>query len=445
MRVNLSNRLFGWHRIAVVAVFSFSLGACGSGAPSPAPTVSLSAEPTSITAGDAATLTWSSTEATSCTASGAWSGSLPISGSKSTGALSSTSTYTLSCTGPGGSASQSVTVTVNASSVAAPTVSISAEPTSVIAGDAAMLTWSSTDATSCTASGAWSGDKPTSGSASTGGLTAATNTFILTCSGPGGTTSQSVTVTATASSALHGLEFQGNASTTGTVRFRFTNPLPIYPATYIWKCKPRQQNGYYTAFFWGNDDGQGTLSTFLWTSSGGADTYYGAHPYPDNPPNGSTHKWEISVEQDDFVNGTVVYDRWYTQALRVWADANGKHHEFYWDLPNTDSSHMVTRTSPPSWGNTNPPSPALTWGDAPWNPGKEVWNGIIRGIQIYSTNLSVADILKEANAPVSTAAGAANVWYLNVNPTPTDISDKSGNGHNPAWVGPERPMLWLGP
>jgi len=41
--------------------------------------------------------------------------------------------------------------------------------------------------------------------------------------------------------------------------------------------------------------------------------YYGAHPYPDNPPDGNTHQWEISVEQQDFVNGAVVYDRWYTQ------------------------------------------------------------------------------------------------------------------------------------
>jgi hypothetical protein len=238
-----------------------------------------------------------------------------------------------------------------------------------------------------------------------------------------------------------GLDFPGSAAVATTMRFRFLNPLAIYPATYIWRAYPRQQSGYYTAFFWGNDDGQENLNTFLW-KSGKADSYYGAHPYPNPPPNGTNHRWEIAILQDDFVNGTVVYNRWYTQALRVWADASGKHHEFYWDLPNADASHRVTWTAPTSYGNTNPPVPALTWGDAPWNPGKEVWDGILRGIQIYSTNLSVSEILTEANSPLSTAAGATNIWYLNLNPTPDDISDKSGHGHDPAWVEGEHPALW---
>jgi hypothetical protein len=146
--------------------------------------------------------------------------------------------------------------------------------------------------------------------------------------------------------------------------------------------------------------------------------------------------------QTDIVKGAVVYNRWYTQALRVWSDIWGKRHEFYWDLPNTDASHRVTYTAPASYGNTNPPVPTLTWGDAPWNPGKEVWNGMLRGIQIYSANLSVPDILREANSPLSTRAGAANIWYLSLDPTPGDISDKSGRGHDPAWVGGERPGLW---
>jgi len=227
------------------------------------------------------------------------------------------------------------------------------------------------------------------------------------------------------------------------MRFRFLNPLAIYPATYIWRAYPRRQAGYYTAFFWGNDDGKG-LDTFWWTSNGSADTYYGAHPYPNPSPDGTAHNWEIAVETADFVSDTfVVYDRWYIQALRVWSDASGrKHHEFYWDLPNTDAAHVVTRISPSTYGNTNPPVPALTWGDAPWNPGKEVWNGILRGIQVYSADLSVTDILSEASTPFSTSAGAASIWYLNLNPTPSDISDKSGRGHNPAWVGTARPSLW---
>lgn len=261
--------------------------------------------------------------------------------------------------------------------------------------------------------------------------------------------------TAIASTPDLGLDFPGSAAVPNgqTMRFKFPNPqnngLPIYGpggtgVTYIWRAYPRQQSGYYTAFFWGNDNGGDFNENFLW-NNGSSDTFYGAHPYPDTQPNGSTHKWEIAAQGNDFVNGTVVYNRWYTQALRVWSDASGKHHEFYWDLPNTDPSHQVIVNLPASYGNLNPPVPALTWGDAPWNPSAEVWNGILRGIQIYTSKLSLPDILNEIASPTSTAAGINSIWYLNLNPTPTDIADKSGKGHNPEWVGNQRPMLYIAP
>lgn len=228
-----------------------------------------------------------------------------------------------------------------------------------------------------------------------------------------------------------GLDFPGNVSV-NTVRFHFTNPLPAYPATYIWKVKPRQQSGYYTTFFWGNN---GEFDVYK---------YYGAHPYPNNPPDGSTHQWEIAVGGADVVNNShVTYDRWHTQAFRVWADSNGKYYEFYWDLP--DLSKKIVTQEAASYGNRDPAFPVLVWGDAPWAPGNEVMNGVIRGIAVYSGLLSVQDILSESTNPLSTSAGQTYIWYLNQNPIPTDISDKSGRGNNPSWVGPERPQLWIGP
>ncbi len=80
----------------------------------PPPTVSISANPWSFASGGSATLTWSSTNATSCTASGAWSGAEPSSGTQSTGALTATSTFSLTCTGASGSATASAQVTVTA-------------------------------------------------------------------------------------------------------------------------------------------------------------------------------------------------------------------------------------------------------------------------------------------------------------------------------------------
>jgi hypothetical protein len=80
-----------------------------------APTVTLSAFPTSVTSGGSSTLTWSSTNAPSCTASGGWSGAKATSGSQTLTNLTTTATYTLTCTGAGGgTASASATVTVSA-------------------------------------------------------------------------------------------------------------------------------------------------------------------------------------------------------------------------------------------------------------------------------------------------------------------------------------------
>jgi hypothetical protein len=79
----------------------------------PPPGVSISVSPSTITKGDSATLSWVSSNATSCTASGAWSGSKPVTGTGSTGTLNATSTFTIKCTGDSGIASDSVEVKVD--------------------------------------------------------------------------------------------------------------------------------------------------------------------------------------------------------------------------------------------------------------------------------------------------------------------------------------------
>ena len=86
--------------------------ASGTGPPSPVPSVSMTANPTSVTSGGSSTLTWSSTNATFCTASGQWSGARATSGNESSVALTSPSIFSLACTGLGGTASASATVMV---------------------------------------------------------------------------------------------------------------------------------------------------------------------------------------------------------------------------------------------------------------------------------------------------------------------------------------------
>lgn len=184
--------------------------------PTPSPTLTLTAAPTSINSGSSATLSWSTTNAASCAASGAWNGSKATSG---TATLMPTqdSTYTLDCTGDGGSISRSVTITVTA--VGNPTVSLSASPSNIAPSQSATLTWSSSNVDSCTASGGWSGAKSTSGSQSV--TPAATASFTLTCSGVGGSANAtaSITVTATPPPATGGdlyVSPTGNDSNSGS-------------------------------------------------------------------------------------------------------------------------------------------------------------------------------------------------------------------------------------
>ena len=80
----------------------------------PAPTATLTSSAASVASGASATLTWSSTNANSCAASGAWNGTLATSGSQSTGALTQTSSFTLTCTGGGGTATATAQVAVSA-------------------------------------------------------------------------------------------------------------------------------------------------------------------------------------------------------------------------------------------------------------------------------------------------------------------------------------------
>ncbi len=71
------------------------------------PTVNLSASPVTVDRGESITLNWSSTDATSCIASGDWSGPKALSGSQSI-AISSAVSFTLTCSNSAGSASDTV-------------------------------------------------------------------------------------------------------------------------------------------------------------------------------------------------------------------------------------------------------------------------------------------------------------------------------------------------
>ncbi|HEX4151772.1 MAG TPA: hypothetical protein VHY75_06140 [Steroidobacteraceae bacterium] len=134
--------------------------------------------------------------------------------------MSTAASYSLVCTGIGGTSSPS---TVTVSTLPAPTAVLSVSPTVVAPGGAATLSWSSTNATACTASGGWSGALAPSGTRSTGAVNA-TTAYSLTCSGPGGN-SPAVSATLTVSNVTMSISPTHAAITlTGTQQFTATVP-----------------------------------------------------------------------------------------------------------------------------------------------------------------------------------------------------------------------------
>ncbi len=173
-----------------------------TGQPMTPPSVDLYATQTNLNYGETTTLNWTVTgNATSCNATNGtngWSGSKSISGGNFyTGALFSTTTYTITCSNSGGSASDTVTVSVNQQQNP-PTVNLTANPASVTYGGSTILTWTVTNATSCVANSNpatnWTGAKSSTGGQETISNLTTSTFFNIFCTGPGGSNSSTVTV-----------------------------------------------------------------------------------------------------------------------------------------------------------------------------------------------------------------------------------------------------------
>ena len=166
------------------------LNACGGSDTPPAPTVSIAFTPSSVPAGQSATLSWSSTNAASCTAGGAWSGVQGTSGSESvTPGTVGSATYQLSCSGPGGTVEQSATLTALANVV------LNVSPSPALVGLGATLAWTGYGVSACNASGAWSGAQPATGTLAVSPSVPGSYTYTLTCTSATGNVADSATLT----------------------------------------------------------------------------------------------------------------------------------------------------------------------------------------------------------------------------------------------------------
>lgn len=152
----------------------------------PAPTVDLrvnsSNGPINLSAPASYTLSWTSANAASCTASGSWSGAQATNGSQSVSNVGGgTYTYTLTCSNPSGSASDSVTVNV----LSAPAVTVSA-PAAVTAPASYTATWTSVNATSCTGSDRFVSLSGLTGSKAETGQLVGSYDYTVTCTNAAG-------------------------------------------------------------------------------------------------------------------------------------------------------------------------------------------------------------------------------------------------------------------
>ena len=151
--------------------------------------------------GTSATLSWTSTNTTSCTASASpansqWSGLKDVSGSQTISNITTSIAVSLTCSGTSGSITRGMTYTP--ASTASTLTFYYTSPTTVSTGSSATLIWASTNTTSCTASASptnsqWGGSKDLSGSQTINDITTDT-TFTLFCSTTEGNITKAVLV-----------------------------------------------------------------------------------------------------------------------------------------------------------------------------------------------------------------------------------------------------------
>jgi hypothetical protein len=181
---------------------NYDEGAYEMGAPA-GPSVNISANPPTITSGQSSTLSWNTSNTTSCSAAasptnGQWTGSKGLSGSQTITNITATTSFSLTCNG----VTQSTSVTVPAN---APTITISASPPTVPSGTSSTLTWTSSGADTCvsstgppSANSDWpeGASQPLSGTKLISSINSRTE-FWLDCTNKNGTTSQNTVVDVT--------------------------------------------------------------------------------------------------------------------------------------------------------------------------------------------------------------------------------------------------------
>ena len=214
--------------------------------------------------------------------------------------------------------------------------------------------------------------------------------------------------------------------------------------------------------------------TTLNTSSFPGTTYeLGAHPHPcdgtfdgtgqRSVPGGSSgtefYFGMSGLGAGDFIASPggarsleMIPERWYLHVLQTYEDSGNLISKFTPDAQEDPT--FVIQQQITSASLTVPGSPCFSIGPSPWSrdPGgssgqnEETPDSIIACPKIFTDGeMDLADVIEEMlsglDTPV-TAAGIASVFYMSTYMTPSDISDKSGENHDPAYANAHEPDLW---
>lgn len=261
-----------------------------------------------------------------------------------------------------------------------------------------------------------------------------------------------------------GLTFLANNAAGSDIRLEWSgaNLLSRTAQTVIWQTRYGSQTGYIAE----------TWSAWGDTSFHFSNYEFGAHGYPcdgtagasgqasgGTGSGGTVHYMECAgLGGADYIAspgpGTVsliVKDgRPYMRARTVEViSGTTLRHKVYPDLANNPSVVIQQDITLASLESAT--SPRFCFGTSPWTasgdqnsetPGS---GSVMRNFQLYSAALSLAQIQARMDLTSDAAVVAANpgsLWYCNINPTPSDITDKSGAGHTPSWANANRPTLW---
>lgn len=278
------------------------------------------------------------------------------------------------------------------------------------------------------------------------------------------------------SETLTALNFPANNAANSDIRFLFNGAnLPArVGSTILWaSCSNASITGYVTHIWFSHNVG-----AFQ------ADNYeVGGHPYPANSASydagngqvdvgaqgggsGTTHYMELaglSARDQIAIPGSAVLatkdgTTWKRHALQTTSITGGTEirHRYWPDVVGAPTNYFERIVS--ATGFPTPSNPAFYWGTSDWRSGlggggatanDETPNGKIRGLVIVPSGALTDTQLGGISACDTNAAVLAYLagqglssWYVNMNPTPTDVNDKSGAGHNPTWANALRPSLF---